>query len=290
MFKITEKRDIAPKVSLFKIEASKIAKKRKAGQFIILRIDDDGERIPLTIADSDIENGTITIIAQEVGKTTAQLNSMKKGDYILDVAGPLGLPTHMEKFGNAVCIGGGIGIAVALPMAYALKEAGNNTISIIGARTKELLILEDEMKEASDELRICTDDGSYANKGFVTDELKKVIDSGISVDYVVAIGPLPMMKAVCNTTRPYNIKTYVSLNPIMVDGTGMCGACRVTVGGLTKFVCVDGPEFNGHLVDFDELAKRQRSYIEYEKRAFELYRQKHVGGCCEKGGIKWAQM
>ena len=290
MFKIVEKRDIAPKVSLFKVEAPKIAKKRKAGQFIILRIDENGERIPLTIADSDNEKGTITIIAQEVGKTTAQLNSLKVGDYLMDVAGPLGLSTHIEKFGNGVCVGGGIGIAVTLPIAKALKEAGNNTISIIGARTKDLLILEEEMRAASTELIVCTDDGSYANKGFVTDELKKLIDSGLKIDYLVAIGPLPMMRAVCNTTKPYNLKTYVSLNPIMVDGTGMCGACRVTVGGITKFVCVDGPEFDGHLVDFDELAKRQRSYIEYEKKAFELYKQKHAGGCCGEGGKKWAQM
>ena len=268
MPKIIEKRMLSPNVGWFEIEAPQIAKKRQAGQFIILRIDETGERIPLTISDSDPEKGTIVLICQSVGKTSMQLNNLKVGDIILDIAGPLGKPSHLENFGTAVCIGGGVGIAVIYPIAKALKELGNTVISILGARTQELLILENEMCSVSSEVRITTDDGSYGAKGFVTDQLQQLIDER-QVDFVLAIGPTIMMKAVSNLTRPYNIKTMVSLNPIMIDGTGMCGVCRVSVGGETQFVCVDGPEFDGHQVDFDLLMLRQRMYLDNEKQALE---------------------
>ncbi len=270
MHKILEKRMLELKVGWLKIEAPQIAKKRKAGQFVILRIDDDGERIPLTIADSDPENGTITLICQSVGKTTTQLNQLQIGDAIQDVAGPLGKPSHLENFGTAVCIGGGVGIAVTYPIAKALKEEGNKVISILGARTKELLILEDEMRAVSDEVRITTDDGSFGMKGFVTDALQQIIDEQ-QVDFVLTIGPAIMMRVVSDLTRKYGIKTMVSLNSIMIDGTGMCGGCRVEVGGKTQFVCVDGPEFDGHDVDFDLLMLRQRMYFDEEKHALEHY-------------------
>lgn len=269
MFEITEKRQLSHTVSLFRIKAPRIALKRKAGQFIILRLHEHGERIPLTIVDSDTKEGTITIISQEVGKTTAMLGGLCEGDYIMDVVGPLGKPTHIERFGIAVCVGGGIGTAPVYPIARALKVAGNKVISIIGARTKELLILEDEVRAISDELLITTDDGTYGHHGFVTQMLQKLIDEKRKIDVVMAIGPIPMMRAVCNVTKPHNIKTIVSLNPIMVDGTGMCGSCRVTIGGKTRFVCVDGPEFDGHEVDFDELTRRNRSYLKEEKIAME---------------------
>lgn len=268
MNKIVLKKELGENVVLFQIDAPKIAKKRKAGQFVILRINDQGERIPLTIADSDPEKGTITLIIQGLGKTTKQLNSMKEGESIRDIAGPLGTPTHIEKFGTCAVVGGGIGTAVALPVAKALKTEGNEVISILGARTKSLMILENEMREASNELLLCTDDGSYGTKGFVTQVLKELIDSR-KIDFVLGIGPLPMMRAVAETTRPKGIKTLVSLNPIMIDGTGMCGGCRVTVGGKTKFVCVDGPEFDGHKVDFAELTKRLGAYKRYEKKALD---------------------
>src|SRR3989337_3272039 len=269
MFEITEKIELAHTVYQYKIKAPHIAKKRKAGQFVVLRLNEMGERIPLTIVDSDNNDGTITIIMQEVGKSTAMLGNMIPGDTILDVVGPLGKPTHIENFGIAVCIGGGIGTAPVYPIVKALKEAGNKVVSIIGARTKELLILEDEMKKTSDELFVTTDDGSYGHHGFVTQILQKLINEQRKIGIVVGIGPVPMMRAVCNTTRPYKIHTMVSLNPIMVDGTGMCGACRVTIGGKNKFVCVDGPEFDGHEVDFDELIRRNRGYIKEEKMAME---------------------
>jgi ferredoxin--NADP+ reductase len=272
MFKIVEKRMLEPNVGWLQIEAPQIAKKRQAGQFVILRVDDTGERIPLTIADSDPEKGTIVLICQSVGKTSTQLNQLQTGDVIRDVAGPLGKPSHLENFGTAVCIGGGVGIAVAYPIAKALKEQGNKVISILGARTKELLILEDEMGKVSDEIKITTDDGSYGTKGFVTDALQKVIDEQ-QVDFVLAIGPTIMMKVVSNLTRSYTIKTMVSLNPIMIDGTGMCGGCRVSVGGKTQFVCVDGPEFDAHQVDFDLLMLRQRMYLDDEKRSFERFEE-----------------
>ena len=269
MYKIISARFIAPEIKRFEIEAPKIAFKRKAGQFVIIRIKEGGERIPLTIADSDPEKGTITIIVQGIGKTTKELNSLETGEFIQDVVGPLGKPSHIENFGTAVSIGGGVGTAIAYPTAVALKNAGNHTISIIGGRTKEFVILEDEMNKVCDEVYPTTDDGSYGYHGFVTAKLKELIDSGKKIDFVLAIGPIPMMKAVAETTRPYGIKTVVSLNPVMVDGTGMCGGCRATVDNKTVFVCVDGPEFDAHLVDFDMLTRRNRTYNEDEKVALD---------------------
>ncbi len=265
MNKIVEARFLGPDTKLFRIEAPKIAEKRKAGQFIILRVLPDGERIPLTIADSDILNGTITIIAQGIGKTTKELNRLETGDFIQDLVGPLGKASHIENFGTAVSIGGGVGTAIAFPTAKALKEAGNHVISIIGGRSKEFIILENEMREVCDEVYATTDDGSYGYHGFVTNKLKDIIDGGTKVDFVLAIGPIPMMKAVAEVTRPYGIKTVVSLNPIMVDGTGMCGGCRAVVDNKTVFVCVDGPEFDAHQVDFAVLTQRNRIYLEEEK-------------------------
>ena len=271
MNKILEARFLAPEVKLFRVEAPLIAKKRKAGQFVIIRISDVGERIPLTIADSNIEEGTITIIVQGVGKTTKALNKKEAGDYIHDVVGPLGTPSHIENFGTAVVIGGGVGTAIAYPTAKALKEAGNHTIAIIGGRSKEYVILEDELKSFSDEVYPTTDDGSYGFHGFVTDQLQQLIDNGKKIDFVLAIGPIPMMKAVGNVTKPYGIKTVVSLNPIMIDGTGMCGGCRFVYGGKTVFACVEGPEFDAHLVDFDNLMKRNRMYLPQEKIALDHF-------------------
>ncbi len=271
MHKIISARFIAPEIKRFEIEAPKIAVKRRAGQFVIIRIKEGGERIPLTIADSDNEKGTITIIVQGIGKTTKELNTLKAGEFIQDVVGPLGKPSHIENFGTAVSIGGGVGTAIAYPTAVALKNAGNHTISIIGGRTKEFVILEEEMKKVCDEVYPTTDDGSYGYHGFVTAKLKDLIDSGKKIDFVLAIGPIPMMKAVAETTRPYGIKTVVSLNPVMVDGTGMCGGCRAKVDSKTVFVCVDGPEFNAHLVDFDTLIRRNRTYSEDEKVALEHF-------------------
>lgn len=271
MYKITEAEFLAPNIKKFVIEAPKIALKRKAGQFIILRTNDKGERIPLTIADSDNEKGTITIIVQGIGKTTKELNMLNAGDFIRDVVGPLGRPSHIENFGTAVSIGGGVGTAIAFPTAAALKKAGNYTISIIGGRTKEFVILENEMRNICDEVYPTTDDGSYGFHGFVTQKLKELLDSGRKIDFVLAIGPIPMMRAVAETTRPYNIQTVVSLNPVMVDGTGMCGGCRATVDNKTVFVCVDGPEFDAHKVDFATLERRNRTYIEDEKISVETH-------------------
>ncbi|MHC1739302.1 MAG: sulfide/dihydroorotate dehydrogenase-like FAD/NAD-binding protein [Ignavibacteriaceae bacterium] len=267
MYKIVSADFLSENVKRLVIEAPKIAKKRKPGQFVILRTSEYGERIPLTIADSDSEKGTITIIVQSVGKTTQDINKLEEGDSIMDVAGPLGKPSHIENFGTAVSIGGGVGTAIAYPTAVALKQAGNHTITIIGGRTKELVILEDEMKKIADEVYITTDDGSYGEKGLVTNKLQQLIDSGKKIDFVLAIGPIPMMRAVAEVTRPHNIKTVVSLNPVMVDGTGMCGGCRATVDNKTVFVCVDGPEFDAHKVDFDLLVKRNRTYLGEEKEA-----------------------
>lgn len=269
MYKIKSAEFLAPNIKKFIIEAPKIAQKRKAGQFVIIRIDENGERIPLTIADSNIADGTITIIVQGIGKTTQELNSLSANDSIRDVVGPLGKPSHIENFGTAVSIGGGVGTAIAYPTAIALKEAGNHTISIIGGRTKEFVLLENELRVVCDEVYPTTDDGSYGYKGFVTQKLKELIDSGKKIDFVLAIGPIPMMRAIAETTRPYGIKTMVSLNPVMVDGTGMCGGCRATVDGKTVFVCVDGPEFDAHLVDFDLLIRRNRTYLKDEKTALE---------------------
>ena len=281
MFLIVDARLLAASVKQFKVTAPEIARKRRPGQFVVLRINEEGERIPLTIADADPEAGTITLIFQEVGKSTAQLGRLKAGDSIADLIGPLGVPTHIENFGTVVCVGGGIGIAPVYPIAKGMREAGNTVISIIGARNKDLLIMEEEMARVSNVLKVSTDDGSYGYHGFVSDVLQDFIDQGTSINLVVAIGPVPMMRVVCNVTRNKSIKTVVSLNPIMVDATGMCGACRVSVGGKTRFVCVDGPEFDGHEVNFAELVKRQRAYLNQEKLAHDAYM--HPGGACLGG-------
>ena len=260
MFKIIEKSKIAESTFLMKIDAPKIANKRKPGQFVMLRIDEPGERIPLTIAGSDSKHGTITIIFQVVGNTTRQLSGLNVGDYILDVVGPLGHPTHIENYGTAVCVGGGLGIALVMPIAQALHAAGNHVISIISGRNKDLLICEKEMQACSSEFMIATDDGSKGTKGFPTQILQDLINKGTKIDIVFAVGPVPLMAAVSRLTKPYNLKTIVSLNPIMVDGTGMCGGCRVSIDSKPKFVCVDGPEFDGHLVDYDNLVQRLKTY------------------------------
>lgn len=271
------KEELAPGCKLFQVDAPEIAKKAQAGQFIILRVAEEGERIPLTIADSDPGTGLLTIIFQEVGETTAKLGTLNKGDNIPDLVGPLGKPTHLENFGTVVCIGGGIGAAPIHPIIKALRAKGNHVITILGARNKDLLVWEDKLKQASDELIVCTDDGSYGREALVTEPLWEMIEQGKKIGMVVAIGPVVMMQAVCHVTKEKEIPTVVSLNPIMVDGTGMCGACRVTVDGTTKFVCVDGPEFDGHLVDFQELKMRQRIYFEEEKLAYDDYKQKSCG-------------
>jgi glutamate synthase (NADPH/NADH) small chain len=264
---------IAPEIKKFIIEAPIIARKRKPGQFVIIRISETGERIPLTIVDSDTDTGTITLIVQGVGKSTIELNQLETGDTIRDMVGPLGSPSEIDNFGRVVVIGGGVGTAVSFPQAKALKEAGNHITAIIGARNKSLIMLEDEMRQIADEVLLCTDDGSCYQQGFVTTILKSLLDSGQHVDYVLAVGPLPMMKAVADMTRPYGIKTMVSLNSIMVDGTGMCGGCRVNIGGKTKFACVDGPEFDAHMVDFETLMKRNRAYFQEEECALEVAAQ-----------------
>ncbi|MBN2546296.1 MAG: sulfide/dihydroorotate dehydrogenase-like FAD/NAD-binding protein [Spirochaetes bacterium] len=268
--KIIEKTQISEEIFKMKIHAPLIAEERKPGQFIIIQIDTNyGERIPLTIADADINNGTITIIFQTVGKTTHKLALLNKGDTIQNILGPLGRPMHIEKYGRVVCIGGGIGTAPLYPIAQGLKNAGNEVIIIIGARSKELIIMEDDMKMLTDRLIVCTDDGSYGRKALVTEPLKELCETNPKPDLAVAIGPPIMMKFCSETTRPFNIKTIVSLNTIMIDGTGMCGGCRVTVGGETKFVCVDGPEFDGHKVDFDNMMTRLKSYKNHEDKAHE---------------------
>ncbi|HSE49332.1 MAG TPA: sulfide/dihydroorotate dehydrogenase-like FAD/NAD-binding protein [Terriglobales bacterium] len=264
MFPIVEARTLAPDIRQLTIFAPRIARRQKPGQFVIVRVHERGERIPLTIAAADPLEGHITIIVQAVGKTTALLNLLRAGDALLDVVGPLGKPSEMENFGTAVVIGGGVGTAIAFPTAKALKQAGNHVIFILGARNKELLLLENEIRAVADELIVMTDDGSYGTKGFVTDALKKLLDEGQKIDHVLAIGPIPMMKAVAGVTRPLMIKTVVSLNSIMVDGTGMCGGCRVGIDGDSQFACVDGPEFDAHQVDFDLLTRRNRAYRELE--------------------------
>jgi len=271
MFKIIRREEMAEgTVVLNEIEAPRIARKARPGQFVILKANEEGERIPLTMAETDPEKGTLTIIYMVVGKSTALFKSLKVGDAYQDVIGPLGKATEIEKVGNVVCVGGGTGIAVLHPITRALKNVGNHVTAIIGSRSKDVLIMEEHMRRASHELLICTDDGSYGRKGFVTEALKDVLDKG-DTQLAVAIGPVPMMKFVSKLTAQYGVKTIVSLNPIMVDGTGMCGGCRVTVGGKTKFACVDGPEFDGHKVDYDELMLRLQAYCEDEKRCFEDY-------------------
>ena len=271
MHKILRTDMLAPSMYLLEVEAPKVADKRKPGQFVILRVDEKGERVPFTVADSDSAGGTITLIYQVVGKTTAKMSNLKVGDTILDVVGPLGKPTHIEKVGTVCCIGGGTGIAITYPIAKALGDAGNKVISILGARTKELLFYEDEVKAISDELVICTDDGSYGQKGLVTEMLKQLVDRGEDFKLAVAIGPVPMMKFVSLMTKEFEIPTIVSLNPIMIDGSGMCGCCRVVVDGQTKFACVDGPEFDAHKVDFELLTKRLATYRTEESEAYERY-------------------
>ena len=267
MFKIVKKAVLNPTVTLMEIEAPLVARKAEPGQFIILRVSEDGERIPLTVADYNREAGTITIIFQIVGATTALLNEKNEGEYISDFVGPLGRATHTEELKKVAVVGGGVGCAIAYPVAKKLHEQGCCVHSIVGFRNKDLLILEDEFRKASTELFIMSDDGSVGEKGLVTDALKKLIEAGNEYDEVIAIGPLIMMKFVCKLTKEYGIKTVVSMNPIMIDGTGMCGGCRLTVGGETKFACVDGPEFDGHLVDFDEAMERGRMYADFERHA-----------------------
>jgi ferredoxin--NADP+ reductase len=271
MFKIVKREEMTGgTVILNEIAAPLIARKAKPGQFVILKANENGERIPLTMADSDPEKGTITIIYMVVGKSTALFKTLAVGDGYQDIIGPLGKPTHLEKVGTVVCVGGGTGIAVLHPITRALKEIGNHVISIIGARTKDLLILENQMRKVSHDLRISTDDGSYGHHGFVTEVLKEILENE-DVKQVVAIGPVPMMKFVSKITAEYHIPTLVSLNPIMVDGTGMCGGCRVSIDGKTKFACVDGPEFDGHKVDYDELMRRLQAYCDEETECYEDY-------------------
>lgn len=264
MFKIVRKEVLNPNVTLMEIEAPFVAKKVKAGQFIILRIDEYGERLPLTVAGYDREKGTVTIIFQLVGMTTKALATLNEGDYLKDFVGPLGKPTDVEGKKRVAVVGGGVGCAIAYPVAKAMHEAGAVVDGIMGFRSKDIVILEKEFNEACDNFYMMTDDGSYGEKGFVTVKLQELLESGIQYDEVIAIGPVPMMKFVCKTTEPYGVKTIVSLNPIMIDGTGMCGGCRVTVGGQIKFACVDGPDFDGHEVDFDEAIQRNAAYKGFE--------------------------
>lgn len=265
MFEIVRKKQLNDSVVLMDVKAPFIAKKAQAGQFIIFRVDEYGERIPLTIADYDREAGTVTIIFQTIGNSTKQLSQLNEGDFIQDFVGPLGVASHFKDVKKAAVIGGGVGCAIAYPQAKLLHSMGAEVDVIAGFRNKDIVILEEEMKAVSDRLIITTDDGSYGQKGFVTNALQELIDAGNEYDVVVAIGPIPMMKFVCEVTRPYGIKTIVSLNPIMIDGTGMCGGCRVTVDGKVKFACVDGPDFDGHLVDFDELMRRNSVYKREER-------------------------
>lgn len=283
MYRITAREDLSPVTKLFKVEAPEVARKAKAGQFVIIRIDEQGERVPLTVADYDRESGEITLVFQEVGKTTKQLGTLKVGDELASFVGPLGRPTEIENYGTVMCVGGGVGIAPIYPIARSLREAGNHVISIIGARNVSLLFWEDKMRSVSDELTVCTDDGSYARKALVTEPMKEILTAR-KVDMIWAIGPAIMMKFAALATQPFGVKTIVSLNSIMVDGTGMCGACRVEVGGKTKFVCVDGPEFDGHQVDWGLLLERQRIYLEQEKHATERFEQMHSHDChCGEG-------
>jgi len=267
VFQILRKEQLAPGIKRMVISAPLIANKAKVGQFVILRVDERGERFPLTLVDWNTNEGTITVIFQEVGVSTKKLGMLQIGDSVKDVFGPLGNPSEIKNYGNAAVIGGGVGTALMYPQASALKRAGNNVVSILGARTAELLLLEKELAELSDELYMSTDDGSKGYKGFTSDVLKNLVNEGRHFDYVFAVGPTPMMRAVAEVTRPYGIRTVVSLNPIMIDGTGMCGGCRVTIGGENRYACVDGPEFDAHKVDFRELMNRLRTYLEEEKES-----------------------
>ncbi len=281
MFKVRKKEALTPQTKLYLIEAPLIASKVLPGQFVVLRIHEEGERIPLTVADFDRKEGTLTLIVQEIGKTTKEMGTLSEGDGILDLVGPLGKATHIEKFGTIACVGGGIGIAPVFPIARAMREAGNKVISIIGARCKDLLILEKEMAEVSDEIYVTTDDGSYGKKAFVTQELERLVEGGYKFDFAIGIGPVPMMRAFALSTVKCDIPAKVSLNPIMIDGTGMCGVCRVSVAGKTRFACVDGPEFDASEVDFDLLCARQATYLDEEKESLDRYVQHKCGGCSE---------
>ena len=277
MYKILLREDLVPNIHLFKIEAPEVAKKARPGQFVVIRIDEKGERIPLTVADWDEKEGSVTVVCMEVGTTTRRLAALGTGETIADFVGPLGVPTHIEKFGTVVCVAGGFAVAVIVPIARALKQMGNRVISILGARSQDLIFWEEELRRVSDELIVTTDDGSYARKGLVTEPLKELLEGDGKVDRVIAIGPSIMMKFCAKTTEPFGVKTIVSLTPIMVDGTGMCGCCRVSVGGVTKFACVDGPDFDGHQVDWDLLFARQRTYLDEEKQSLEQWQ-------CQCGG------
>ena len=283
MYRIVEKKVLAPTIVKYVIEAPYVARKRKAGNFVIIRVEETGERIPLTLVDSNIQDGTITLIVQAIGKTTKTLALKEEGDCIMDVMGPLGNPTPIENGKTIACIGGGVGTAELYPITKALKDADNTIYTIVGARSKELVILESEMENVSNKFYITTDDGSYKRKGFVTDQLKELLDANLGINMVYAIGPLPMMRAVSNLTRPYKVRTLVSLNAVMVDGTGMCGGCRVTVNGKMKFACVDGPEFDGHEVDFDEMLLRNRSYTDMEKISIDRFLEEQHA--CKREGM-----
>lgn len=269
MYKIIRKKELNPTVTLMEIDAPLVARKAEPGQFVILRVDEDGERIPLTVADYDREKGSVTIIFQIVGATTMKLNQKKEGDCLHDFVGPLGVASHVEGLKKVAVVGGGVGCAIAYPIAKKLHALGAKVDSIVGFRNKDLVILEEEFRKASDRLFIMSDDGSYGEKGLVTNKLQELIESGEKYDEVIAIGPLVMMKFVCKLTKEHDIKTVVSMNPIMIDGTGMCGGCRLTVGGETKFACVDGPDFDGHLVDFDEAIERSAMYKDFERHQYE---------------------
>ena len=279
MFEIIDKRELAAGVFRYVVNAPEVALKARPGQFVIMRLNEHGERIPITIADSDPERGTLTLFVQTIGKTSMEMSRLQKGATILDLVGPLGLPTEIDRFGTVVLVGGGFGIAAIHPIARELTRAGNKTISILGARSRDLVLMQKEMKSVSSEVRVATDDGSLGTQGLVTDVLKDMIEKGETVDRVIAIGPLVMMKAVSDLTRPFKIQTLVSLNPIMVDGTGMCGACRVTVGSEMKFACVDGPEFDGHQVDFDGLINRLKTYRPEEKNSLDQFSHKKDQEC-----------
>jgi ferredoxin--NADP+ reductase len=278
VYEILAKEDLAPVTKLYEVHAPAVANKAKAGQFVIIRLHEEGERIPLTIADYDRQRGTITLVVQEVGKTTMEMGAMQAGEHLASLTGPLGLPSEIENWGTVLCVGGGVGIAPIYPIARDLKAAGNKVISIIGARNKDLLFWEEKMREVSDELIVCTDDGSYGRKALVTIPMKELLESTRPIEHIWAIGPAIMMKFCALTTQPFGVPTIVSLNSIMVDGTGMCGACRVEVGGQTRFVCVDGPEFDAHEVDWDQLLARQRIYPEQEQRAVEKWQHD-----CQRG-------
>ncbi len=290
MFEILSKDTLAQSITKFVLHAPFVARKHKAGNFVIIRVNEHGERIPLTIVDSNPKEGTITIIVQTIGKTTKLLSLQKQGDFLLDVAGPLGNPTPIDRHGTVVCIGGGVGTAEVYPIATALKNAGNKLVTIVGARTRDLVILEKELREISDEFIVTTDDGSYGMKGLVTNALDGYLERYGNVGAVYAIGPIIMMKAVSDFTRPIGLKTFVSLNPIMMDGTGMCGACRVSIANEMKFACVDGPEFDGHQVDFEELMTRNRSYMDLEKVALERFDQELAGHKCRAGASEGSRL